>query len=161
MYFEERLADRSRWSTAGRCPIENAMQLVGSRNAMLVMREAFYGTTRFAEFADRVGMSPATTASNLRALVEAGLLERRPYQVEGTRTRDEYALTAAGGDLMPVVLGLFEWGNRHAGRRSRIEAVHADCGEPVDVQVRCSAGHQVSSDDVELRLRAEQAAVDI
>lgn len=155
MHFEKQLADRSRWTTIGQCPVEKAMKLVGSRNAMLVMREAFYRTTRFDDFAERVGMSPATTSSNLRALVDAGLLERRPYQAEGARTRDEYVLTAAGTDLMPVVLGLFEWGSSHAGRQPRVEAVHAECGEPIEVQVCCRAGHQLVSDDVELRLRAE------
>ncbi|EGD54349.1 winged helix-turn-helix transcriptional regulator [Gordonia neofelifaecis] len=151
--MEERLADRSTWSAVGRCPIEKAMKLVGSRNAMLVLREAHYGTARFDDFAKRVGMSPATTSSNLAALVDAGLLARRPYQDEGARTRDEYVLTPAGTDLMPVVSGLFEWGSRYAGDRPDVELVHAGCGEPVQVQVTCAAGHELSSDDVELRVR--------
>lgn len=152
MRLEERLADRTRWTTAGRCPVERAMGLVGSRNAMLVMREAFYGTTRFDDFAGLVGMSPATTSSNLKALTEAGLLERRPYREAGTRTRDEYVLTPAGLDLMPVVLSLFAWGSRHAGETPGVEVVHAGCGEPVAVQVACADGHVLGSDEVELRV---------
>ena len=154
MRFEERLADRSSWSTAGRCPIEQTMKVVGSRNAMLIMREAFYGTRRFEDFMDRVVMSSATAASNLKALTGAGLLERRPYREEGERSRQEYILTDAGDDLMPVIIGLFEWGIKHGRIRTRIETVHAGCGEPAGVQVRCRAGHPLSSEDLELRLRS-------
>lgn len=152
MLLEENLADRSRWTTAGHCPIERAMGVVGSRNAMLTMREAFYGTTRFDDFAERVAMSPATTSANLRSLTEAGLLERRPYREAGTRTREEYVLTEAGLDLMPVVLGLFAWGSRHAGPRPGVDVAHADCGEPVAVSITCAAGHPVPQDEVELRV---------
>lgn len=153
MRFEEALADRSSWSTAGRCPIEQTMKVVGSRNAMLIMREAFYGTTRYEDFMNRVGMSSATAASNLKALTAAGLLERRPYQEEGERVRQEYVLTDAGSDLMPVIIGLFEWGSKHGQRRSGVESVHVGCGEPAEVEVRCRAGHLLSSEDVELRVR--------
>ncbi len=144
------LRDRGAWSTSGHCPIEKAMGLVGSRNAMLTMREAFYGTTRYDDFAERVGMSPATTAANLKALVAAGLLERRPYRDEGTRTRDGYVLSAAGQDLMPVVFGLFEWGKRHTQAARSLDLTHADCGERVHVEMVCDAGHRPAPDDVEL-----------
>ncbi|MFM9378069.1 winged helix-turn-helix transcriptional regulator [Gordonia sp. VNK21] len=153
MRFEETLADRSSWSTAGRCPIEQTMKVVGSRNAMLIMREAFYGTSRFEDFMDRVGMSSATAASHLKALTAAGLLERRRYQEQGERARQDYILTAAGTDLMPVIIGLFEWGIKHGRLRSGVESVHAGCGEPAEVEVRCRAGHPLTSDDVELRVR--------
>jgi DNA-binding HxlR family transcriptional regulator len=155
MHFEETLADRSTWSTAGRCPIEQTMKVVGSRNAMLIMREAFYGTTRFEDFIDRIVMAPATASSNLKALTGAGLLQRRPYREEGDRVRQEYVLTDSGRDLMPVIVGLFAWGRRHGERRSWVESVHADCGELVDVDVRCHAGHVLTSDDIEMRPRAD------
>jgi DNA-binding HxlR family transcriptional regulator len=153
MQLKGGLADRSRWSAIGTCPIEKAMHVVGSRNAMVVMREALYGTTRFDDFAERVGMSPATTSSNLKLLTQAGLLERRPYQEAGARTRDEYVLTPAGTDLMPVILGLFDWGSRYASGASEMEFVHADCGEPVDVRVTCEAGHELTQDQIQMRVR--------
>ncbi|WP_334143963.1 helix-turn-helix domain-containing protein [Corynebacterium nuruki] len=153
MVLESRLADRSSWTTTGRCPIEQTMKVVGSRNAMLILREAFYGTTRFEDFIDRVGMSSATASSNLKALTGAGLLERRPYQEEGDRVRQEYVLTEAGSDLMPVIMGLFVWGSKHGELPTRVESVHAGCGEPVEVEVRCRAGHLLAPEDIELRLR--------
>lgn len=152
MQLETKLADRDRWSAIGRCPIEKAMKIVGSRNAMLTMREAFYNTTRFDDFAERVGMTPATTSANLRMLTEAGLLTRQPYRDEGSRTRNEYLLTQAGLDLMPVVLGLFEWGRRYASYGPSVELVHVDCGEMIEQHISCHAGHSITSDEVELRL---------
>jgi DNA-binding HxlR family transcriptional regulator len=138
------LADRSAWR-AKRCPIDKALQVVGTRSAMLIMREAYYGTTRFDKFADRVGITEAAAAARLRELVETGLLERRPYKEPGQRTRFEYRLTDKGRDLMPVVLGLFAWGAKHVlpGGRASIELSHAGCGAPVQVEVRCADGHGV------------------
>src|SRR5437879_10652875 len=138
------LADRSAWR-ANRCPIDKAMQVIGTRSAMLIMREAYYGTTRFDDFADRVGITEAVAAARLRELAEAGLFERRPYKEPGQRTRFEYRLTDKGRDLMPVVLGLFEWGAKPGlpGGRACIVLSHASCGAPVHVEVRCADGHDV------------------
>lgn len=147
------LKDRDSWVTHGKCPIEKAMRIVGSRNAMLVMREAFYGTTRFDDFAERVGMSPATTSANLKALVGAGLLRRRPYRETGERTRNEYVLSEAGLDLMPVVFSLFQWGERHADAPTPLRLTHTDCGAPVRVEMRCDAGHEPTNDDIDVRVR--------
>ena len=133
------------------CPIDRTMRVVGSRSAMLIMREAFYGTSRFDDFVQRVEMAPATASTHLRALTEAGLLQRRPYHEPGGRTRDEYALTEAGADLMPVVFGLFEWGRAHTDVRPHVDFAHAGCGRPIEVHVQCTAGHEVTRDEVEWR----------
>jgi DNA-binding HxlR family transcriptional regulator len=133
------------------CPIDRSMGLVGSRSAMLIMREAFYGTRRFDDFVTKVGMAPATASTHLRALTEAGLLERQPYREPGGRTRDEYALTPAGDDFRPVVFALFEWGRAHAGINPLVEVTHAGCGEQLEVQVRCAAGHEVPVEETALR----------
>jgi DNA-binding HxlR family transcriptional regulator len=138
-------------SINGHCPINRAMGLVGSRSAMLIMREAFYGTRRFDDFVQRVEMAPATASTHLRALTEAGLLQRQPYREPGGRTRDEYALTPAGADLMPVVLGLFEWGRRHTDVQPLVDFVHAGCGQPVEIHVECAAGHEVDLAELEWR----------
>jgi len=148
------LDDRTRWSSIGRCPIEKAMAVVGSRPAMLLMREAHYGTRRFDDFVTRVGLAPATASTHLRALTEAGLVERRPYREGGGRTREEYVLTEAGADLMPVVIGLFAWGVRYADGADQLEFAHTGCGEPVGLRVQCAAGHDVGADEVDVRLRS-------
>jgi DNA-binding HxlR family transcriptional regulator len=128
------------------------MAVIGSKPAMLILREAHYGTRRFDDFVARVGIAPATASTHLRSLADAGLVERRPYRDEGARTRDEYVLTPAGADLMPVVIGLFAWGVQYADGADDLQYAHAGCGEPVDVRVRCAAGHDVGRDEVEVRL---------
>src|SRR3954451_6540731 len=137
------LADRNAWSAHGRCSIGRAMEVVGTRSAMLLMREAFYGTRRFDDFATRVGITEAVAAKRLRERVEAGLLERTPYQEPGQRTRHEYRLTGMGRDLAPAALALMQWGDRYlAGEDGPPLAVqHLDCGAPVSVDVRCASGH--------------------
>ncbi len=118
------LADRDAWSAVGECPIERTIDVVGTKSALLILREAYYGTTRFDDFCRRVGITKAATAARLDELVEAGVLTRRPYKEPGQRTRDEYVLTRAGTDFMPVVWALFQWGQQ-APTRSGAAAPHA------------------------------------
>src|SRR6201997_4307386 len=89
------------------------MSVLGTKSAMLIMREAYYGTPRFDDFAQRVGITKAAASARLSELVDLGLLTRRPYREPGQRTRDEYVLTEAGIDFMPVVWAMFEGGRRH------------------------------------------------
>jgi DNA-binding HxlR family transcriptional regulator len=146
------LADRDAWSAIGECPIEKTMAVVGTKSAMLIMREAYYGTTRFDDFARRVGITKAATSARLSELVDAGLLTRRPYREPGQRSRDEYVLTDAGTEFMPVVWAMFDWGRRHLPNRSRIQLVHQGCGAEAAVQVRCADGHDVPADELGVRL---------
>lgn len=146
------LADRDAWSAVGECPIEKTMGVAGTRSAMLIMREAYYGTTRFDDFARRVGITKAATSARLSELVDAGLLTRRPYREPGQRSRDEYVLTGAGTEFMPVVWAMFEWGRRHLPNRGRVRLVHDGCGAEATVEVRCAAGHVVPDDELGVRL---------
>lgn len=149
--LQGRLADRDQWLTFGNCPIEKTMMVVGTKSAMLIMREAYYGTTRFDDFARRVGITKAATSARLTELVELGLLERRPYQEPGQRSREEYVLTEAGIDFMPVVWSLFEWGRHHLPGRDRLRLTHKDCGADATVEIRCTEGHLVPTDELGMR----------
>src|SRR5437763_361553 len=91
------LEPREAW-TADRCSIAKSLEVVGTRSTLLILREAFYGATRFDEFAGRVGLSEAVTAARLRELVDEGLLERQPYREPGQRTRQGYRLTEKGAE---------------------------------------------------------------
>src|SRR5947209_5765312 len=90
--LEGPLADRDSWR-ATRCSVDRALGVVGTRSAMLILREAYYGTRRFSEFARRVGITDAVAAARLRELCEAGLLRRETYREPGQRARAEYHLT--------------------------------------------------------------------
>jgi hypothetical protein len=72
-------------------------------------------------------------------------LKRQPYREPGRRTRLEYLLTQKGRDLLPVVLGLFEWGAKYVspGGRSPVRLTHTECGAPMHVEIRCGNDHQV------------------
>lgn len=146
------LADRDAWSAVGECAIEKTMAVVGTKSAMLIMREAYYGTTRFDDFARRVGITKAATSARLSELVELGLLRRQPYQEPGQRSRDEYVLTDAGIAFMPVVWALFEWGRHHLPGRNRLRLTHLGCGAEVSVEIRCAEGHLVPPDELGMRL---------
>jgi DNA-binding HxlR family transcriptional regulator len=145
------LAERDKWSAVGQCAIEKTMSLVGTKSAMLLMREAYYGTTRFDDFAKRVGITKAATSARLAELVEAGLLTKQPYQEPGQRSRDEYVLTQAGTDFMPVVWAMFEWGRHHLGDTG-LRLTHLGCGADATVEIRCTEGHQVPPDELGMKL---------
>jgi DNA-binding HxlR family transcriptional regulator len=155
MQLQGVLAERGAWS-ASRCSIDRTLGLVGTRSALLLLREAHYGTTRFDDFVTRVGITEAVAAARLRELVEAGLLARRAYRTPGQRTRSEYVLTPAGVDLLPVLLALMQWGDRHlapADGGPPLVLNHEDCGAPISVEVRCADGHEVSVGEIAVTAR--------
>ena len=118
---------------------------------MLLMREAYYGTTRFDDFAKRVGITKAATSARLAELVEAGLLTKQPYREPGQRSRDEYVLTQAGTDFMPVVWAMFEWGRQHLGDTG-LRLTHLGCGADATVEIRCTDGHEVPPDELGMKV---------
>lgn len=91
------------------CPIGRASRVLGDRWVLLILREAFLGTTRFEEFMERLPISRAALASRLALLRDAGLLERRPPSAK----RASYHLTAAGEGLEPVYREIARWSGLH------------------------------------------------
>jgi DNA-binding HxlR family transcriptional regulator len=150
------LEPRSGWS-AERCSLAAALDVVGTRSAVLILREAFYGTTRFDDFAERVGISEPVTAARLRELVAHGLLERETYREPGQRARQQYRLTPKGAELLPTLVALMQWGDRwldDAG--GRLELRHRDCGGRIGVQLRCAEDHRVEADQLELAVSGQR-----
>jgi DNA-binding HxlR family transcriptional regulator len=128
--------------------------VISTRSAFLILREAFYGTTRFDDFAARVGISQPVAATRLRELVEQGLLVREDYREPGQRTRQQYRLTEKGADLFPALAALMQWGDRWLDDQGGpLDLSHRGCGETVSVQLRCASGHHVSTDDVDVAPR--------
>jgi DNA-binding HxlR family transcriptional regulator len=95
------------------CSIARTLEVLGERWTFLVVREALAGTTRFADFRATLGIAPDVLTTRLNTLVEAGVLERRPYQDDGKRTRQEYLVTPAGDDLRVILGALQQWGDTH------------------------------------------------
>jgi DNA-binding HxlR family transcriptional regulator len=111
--LEERLRDRTAWSTEGRCSIAKTLDVLSTRTAFLVVRECFYGTTRFDDFVTRTGTSAPAVSRALKQLEQTGVVGRAPYRAPGSRPRAEYRLTPAGEELLPVLLSLMQWGDKH------------------------------------------------
>ena len=93
-----------------RCPVARSMAVLGERWAMLVLREAFYGTTRFDAFERHLGIAPNILAARLRDLTAHALLEKVPLADGGAR--HEYRLTEKGRDFFPAYLALKGWADR-------------------------------------------------
>ena len=123
-----------------------SLDVISTRSAFLILREAFYGTTRFDDFAERAGISEPVAAARLREFVEQGLLVREDYREPGQRTRQQYRLTEKGADLFPAVAAPMQWGDRWLDDRGGpLELRHRGCGTRVNVQLRCASGHHVST----------------
>lgn len=153
MQLEPRLADRDRW-TADRCSIDKAMQAIGTRSAILLLREAFYGTTRFDDFARRVGITEAVAAARLKELTELGAFTKEPYREPGQRTRYEYVLTDMGRGLLPLVLALMEWGDRFLqDDDGPLSVIDSRTGSPVRVRLENADGDEVPLEDMRLTVR--------
>lgn len=93
------------------CPVARSLDRVGEWWSILILRDAMQGITRFDDFQKSLGIGTATLSRRLDNLVEAGLLERRPYQQHPPRY--EYVLTACGEDFRPVLWSMIAWSNRH------------------------------------------------
>jgi len=113
------------------CPIARAIDEVGEGWCLLVLREAFKGARCFADFEERLGITPSTLTRRLASLCEHGILQRRSYQSHPPR--DEYELTPKGIELLPVLLTLGEWGNRWlAPKGALIVPVDLESGARID-----------------------------
>ena len=151
-----RLTGRATAAGEGWCPIERALERVGTRSAMILLREVFYGGRRFDDLARSTGLSDAVAAKRLKQMVADGLLTQRPYRDPGARTRSEYVLTERGRELFALLVALADWGLRLDGERDGVEFVHAGCGARLEVAVRCADGHEVGTDEAAARLLSDR-----
>jgi DNA-binding HxlR family transcriptional regulator len=140
------------WS-AENCTVGRAMEILGEKWTVLVLREVFMGIRRFEDLRVRTAIPRQVLTNRLACLVEHGLLPRQPYQEPGARIRDEYRLTDKGLDLYPVLAAILAWGDKYLGDPdgSPLELTHRDCGEPVQVEIRCADGHRVPPREVKPR----------
>src|SRR3978361_773692 len=91
--------------------VGRALELVGERWTLLILREAFFGVQRFGQLARNLSIPRPTLSSRLRTLVDGGLLDRVPYSQDPAR--HEYRLTDAGHDLFGAIVVLMQWGDQH------------------------------------------------
>jgi DNA-binding HxlR family transcriptional regulator len=94
------------------CPVAAALELVGERWALLVVREIALGATHFSDIVRGTGAPRDRIAARLKALESAGVVVRSPYH--SAPPRYEYRLTESGEALIPVLDALLAWGKVHA-----------------------------------------------
>jgi DNA-binding HxlR family transcriptional regulator len=131
---------------ASNCSIARTLQVVGEKWTLLILRESFYGATRFEQF-HRVLQCPRNLLSErLALLVDEGILERSEYREPGSRARKEYRLTDKGRELALALLALMQWGDRYKAdpEGPPVVARHAECGRDLHVTFACSKGHIVT-----------------
>jgi DNA-binding HxlR family transcriptional regulator len=128
------------------CTIGRAMEILGEKWTIVVLREVFNGIRRFDDMRQRTGIPRQVLTNRLGSLVVHGLLRREPYREPGARVRHEYRLTPQGFDLYPMLIALAEWGNRYLAdpEGPPLEFAHRDCGSPAHVEVHCAAGHAIT-----------------
>ncbi|MER7445137.1 winged helix-turn-helix transcriptional regulator [Micromonospora avicenniae] len=131
------------------CSLARALELVGERWTLLIVRDAFYGVRRYGDFLVHLDIPRAVLADRLANLVEVGILQRRRYQ--DSPPRDEYLLTDRGVELWSVIYPLWSWSERHYGAGEPFRTFrHATCGTELDPASRCpTCGVDVSPRDVE------------
>jgi DNA-binding HxlR family transcriptional regulator len=119
------------------CSIAGALEVIGERWSLLIVRDVLLGLRRFDELQAELGIARNVLQARLSSLTDEGVLERRRYQERPPRY--EYRLTQKGLDLWPALVALLRWGDRYAapadGPATRLE--HAGCGGPVDEHLTC------------------------
>jgi DNA-binding HxlR family transcriptional regulator len=114
----------------GICPVGRGLALIGDAWSMLILRDVGLGMTRFDQFRASLGIAPNILARRLKALTAAGLLKKRRYSRRPPR--DEYVITEAGRDFLPVLQVIGAWGRRHNGRGELSYVVDVETGAPVE-----------------------------
>ncbi|WP_028059229.1 winged helix-turn-helix transcriptional regulator [Candidatus Solirubrobacter pratensis] len=140
------------------CSIAKALELLGERWTLLVIREAFLGTRRFEAFAERLDIARNVLTGRLGRLVEEDVLEKVRYQERPARY--EYRLTEKGLDLWPVIVSLLQFGDRYyAPDGPPVILRHRGCGGEVDDHRMCGAcGAALTARDAVAELSAAAVA---
>lgn len=119
------------------CSIARALEIVGERWTLLVVRDALYGVRRYNDFLVHLGIPRAVLATRLQMLTEEGILEKRRYQE--SPPRDEYVATDRGIALWPALRALGRWGREHHGESALRTFHHAECGTELGSYGECPA----------------------
>jgi DNA-binding HxlR family transcriptional regulator len=131
------------------CSIAGALEVVGERWSLLIVRDVLLGVRRFDELQTDLGIARNVLQARLRRLIDAGVLEKREYQQRPTRY--EYRLTEKGLDLWPTIVALLQWGDKYSAPAAGPPVLlqHRDCGGAVDEHRICAAcGTRLSARDV-------------
>ncbi|WP_246552839.1 winged helix-turn-helix transcriptional regulator [Sphingopyxis soli] len=113
----------------GTCPVDRGLMRVGDRWSMLVLRDIERGLTRYEQLRTSLGIAPNILSRRLSALTEAGLIAKTRYSQRPPR--DEYLLTDAGRDFLPILMAIGAWGRKYNGGGALSQHLDVATGEVV------------------------------
>jgi DNA-binding HxlR family transcriptional regulator len=131
------------------CSVARALEVVGERWTLLLVRSVMLGVRRFDDLQAHTGVTRSVLTARLRRLVDEGVLERRPYQDRPPRY--EYVLTTKGLGLWTVVEHLRQWGDEHYAEPEGVPVIveHRGCGGHPDGHLLCDrCGQALEARDV-------------
>jgi len=112
------------------CGMADTARLLGDSWTLLILREVFYGVTRFDDLRTELAVSSATLANRIARLVKIGMLSKRAYRVGSARPRSEYILTEAGRNFGPVLFAMMHWADTNLSKeKSPLDLVDPDTGK--------------------------------
>jgi DNA-binding HxlR family transcriptional regulator len=111
------------------CPVARALAFLGDAWTMLILRDASAGLTRFDQFRKSLGIAPTMLTKRLATLTAEKLLEKRLYSERPPR--EEYILTEAGRDYIPVLFVIAAWGRKHRGKGKLTRFLDAETGNDI------------------------------
>jgi len=126
------------------CSIAAALDVVGEKWSLLVVRELFLGVRRFSDIAANTGAPRDILTARRRRLEEQGVITRRAYSEHPPRY--EYVLTDAGKDLRPVIWSLKHWGDTYVAHDHRPPVMEHSCGTVFEPRLACAACGEVIAD---------------
>jgi DNA-binding HxlR family transcriptional regulator len=129
--------------SAENCSIARTLDLIGDKWTIPILRECFFGISRFSDFERYLGCARNLLSARLAGLVDAELLVRSDYQEPGKRKRHEYHLSDKGRELLPVLISLMQWGDRWVADPAGppVDLKHRDCGSSLSVSITCANHH--------------------
>ncbi len=132
------------------CSVARSLEALGDKWSLLIVRQAFFGQTRFSQFRESLGVAKNVLADRLATLVSYGVLEPRAYREDGEREREEYVLTPTGRELVYVLGALSGWGDRHRATDQSPTRVYTDgtTGERVELRFVTADGRIVDGAEV-------------
>ena len=131
------------------CSIAQTLEVIGEWWTLLILRDAFFGVRRFDDFVERLGISRNVLTNRLDTLVDAGVLERVPY--DQGRNRYDYVLTDKGRALWPILVTMRQWGDEWilGTGNEPVLLEHRECGHATIAHVTCAAcGDQLDARSV-------------
>ncbi len=137
------------------CHLAKAIDTIGDRWTLLILRSALFGVRRFDDFQRELGAPRTVLSGRLKALTQNGILEKRMYKTEGKRARPEYVLTKTGMALRPVLIALTQWSDDclSQGKPPPLSFTDAASRQPIKVAFVDTSGRKVPPSQMRVALR--------